>query len=88
MPEASWRLTPRSHSPAGVRSFLWRVAFVTSPSGPMSSGERKPRCLGSAKHLAAVKEIREARQTARAAMNKMRAELKKEQKRLVSGILS
>ena len=46
----------------------------------MPSQERKQRCVGSAKHQAAVKEIREARETAKAAMNKMRAELKKERR--------
>ena len=44
----------------------------------MPTQPRKARCAGSGKHIATVAKIREARQEARKAMNKMRVELKKE----------
>jgi hypothetical protein len=44
----------------------------------MVAGEEKKRCTGSEKHKAALAEIRQKKKDASQALNKMRAEMKKE----------
>ena len=53
-----------------------RIRYQTGR--PMAPETRKPRCAGSEKHITTVAKIRAARQEAKVAMNKMRAELKKD----------